>query len=288
MNSDQKINKTAQLLSWLQAVEIGEGDLTTESVAPHSLHVTGKLISDEDGLFCGARVVTELLAPVANQLQLVWHVHDGEELSKNATIFEFSGNGAEILKNRRLITFLVGRLSGLATATRAAVEQLKKYGKKLTAGHDSIPFLEEFDREALQLGGMEIHHQGLYDNVYLTPLHFAYAGAPETVLNRVSEELAEVRKVVKIEVEVNSVALFRRINPLGCDVIHLVNLCKDDIRTIFETCQPNRKPILHLNSMADFEPEYADYFFRYVVLKDLHQQLYFLKNSLIINERSNP
>jgi nicotinate-nucleotide pyrophosphorylase (carboxylating) len=275
----------SRLLNWLQEIEIGAGDLTTESVAPHAFHVQATLLSKSEGLLCGEQIVNQLLAPVANQLALNWQCHDGEPVQPNTPLVNFIGNGAELLKNRHLIEYIVGRLSGLATATQAAVKHLAKYGKKLTASHRNDPFWETFDREAYLLGGMEIHHRGLEDNIYLTPQHFAYAGAPETVIRRVSEELAEVRKVVKIEVEVDSIPLLQQVNACDCDVIHLVGFGKEDIRYIFEKVNLNRKPVIHLPTLLAFEPTYADYFFRYAVIEELHGKPQFFKTKFVINSQ---
>lgn len=275
----------SRLLNLLQEIGIGAGDLTTESVAPHALHVQGTLISGSEGLLCGEQIVTQLFADVANQSELHWLRHDGESIEPNTPLLRFAGNGAELLKNRRLIEYIVSRLSGLATATQAAVTHLAQYGKKLTASHRNDPFWEIFDREAYLLGGMEVHHRGLEDNIYLTPQHFAYAGAPEIVIKRVSEELAEVRKVVKIEVEVDSIDLLQQVNACDCDVIHLVDFNKEDIRYIFEKVDLNRKPVLHLPTLSAFDPIYADYFFRYVVIEDLHGKPQFLQTKFVINSK---
>lgn len=274
-----------QLIGWLQRLEIGEGDLTTESVAPHALYVKGEISAGGAGLLCGQEIVDRLLESARPQLELRWLRHDGAQLQDGTVICQLEGNGAEILQNRRLIVYFLERLSGLASATRNAADFLAQYGKKLTASRQTEPFWEIFDRTAYILGGMEIHHQALQDSIYLTPLHFAYAGSPDAVIRRVGEELGEIRKKYKIEVEVNNLDLLNQVNACDCDVIHLVDFSKEEIQRIFTRVQFNRRPVLHLKRLEDFEPEYADYFFRYTVIEELHLARHVVKMKINFNPK---
>jgi len=268
----------------MKQIEIGEGDLTTESVAPYPLHSSGQLVLLNEALFSGRAVIEKLLAGAGEQVQINWHCEEGNELSAEATIFSFNGNGAEILKIRRLLEWLAGNLSGLATATRASVKILGNYGKKLVAGNSLSPIFEEIERLAFTTGGGEMFFTGISERVYLTRNHFAYAGKPAQVITALSTELGSARKKIKIEVEVNNPAQFEEVNQLDCDVIHLVNFDHDQLCEVFEKLHPNRKPIVHLEKIDDFLPEYADYFFRYVAIEELHRNRHYLPVKLIVTQ----
>jgi len=45
---NSRINK---ILYWMQEIEVGHGDLTTESISPYALHTVGRIIAKSDGLF---------------------------------------------------------------------------------------------------------------------------------------------------------------------------------------------------------------------------------------------
>ncbi|MCK9560255.1 MAG: hypothetical protein M0R44_07400 [Candidatus Marinimicrobia bacterium] len=270
-----------QILNWMKQVEIGEGDLTTESVAPYSLHSAGKLVMLNDALFSGRAVIEKLLESAGQQVKIEWHCEEGAELSADATILTFNGNGAEMLKIRRLLEWLVGSLSGLATATRDSVKFLANHGKKLVAGNSISPVFEEIERSAFTTGGGEMPFIGISERIYLTRNHFIYAGKPAEVIAGLNNELGEARKKLKIEVEVNDPAQFEEINQLDCDIIHLVGFNRDQLREVFEKLHPNRKPIVHFDKIGDFRPEYADYFFRYVAVEDLHRTRHYLPVKLI-------
>ncbi|MFH1214484.1 MAG: hypothetical protein V1681_10370 [Candidatus Neomarinimicrobiota bacterium] len=272
-----------RILNWMKMIEVGEGDLTTESVAPYALHSSGRLVMQNDALFSGRTIIEKLLETTGKQLQIDWQCAEGEELKANATIFEFSGNGAEMLKVRRLIEWLAGSLSGLATATHNTVNVLDGFGKKLVAGIAISPIFEEMERLAFTTGGGQMPFHGLADRIYLTQNHFAYAGNPAKVIAAVSNELGEVRKKIRIETECNNPAQFEELNQLDCDVIHLVGFNHEQLSTVFEQSNPNRKPIVHFETLADFRPEYANYFFRYAAIEELHRTRHYLPAMLIVS-----
>jgi len=274
------------ILNWMKQVEVGEGDLSTESVAPYALHSAGRLVMLNEAMFCGRSVLEKLLEPVGKQVQIDWKCNDGDQLPAGATVYDFSGNGAEILKVRRLIEFITGNLSGLATATRTMAQALKNYGKKLIFGDANAPMFEELERIAFITGGGELLFGSNSERIYLTQNHFAYAGGkPAEVIATVNNEIGAGRKKIKIEVECNTPAQFEELNQLDCDIIHLVGLEHEQLQAVFEDLNPNRKPIVHLRTLGDFRPEYTDYFFRYVAIEELHRVNHYLPVQLIFTGR---
>jgi len=271
------------ILNWMKQVEVGEGDLTTESIAPYALHATGRLVMQNAALFCGRSVLEKLLEPVDKQVQIDWQCNDGDQLTAGATVFDFTGNGAEILKIRLIIEYIAGSLSGLATLTQIATRTVDSYGKKLVFGNALSPINEELERIAFVTGGGELLFGSFAERIYLTQNHFAYAGKPDDVLKTVNDEIGVGRKKIKIEVECNTPEQFEEFNRLDCDVIHLVGLSHEHLQTVFAKLNPNRKPIVHLKTLSDLRPEYSDYFFRYVVIEELHQNYHYLPVKLIFN-----
>lgn len=271
-----------EILNWMQSIEAGSGDLTTETIAPYALHSEGSLIAQDEGLFSGLEILEILFESSGKQLQVSWNKQEGESLRKDNLIFTFQGNGAEVLKNRRLIRWLIGRMSGLATACHKAADFLKPYGKELVQGITVNPIFEVFDAVAFETGGGLWQRNGLNDSVYITQNHLHYANGLEIVLERVNQELGEIRKKIKIEVEVNHALQFEQVKELDIDIIHLVNLSPADINNVFEKQNPVKKPVLHLERLADFQASYADYFFKYCAIEELHKNIQPLNCELII------
>ncbi|MBU4444616.1 hypothetical protein KJ656_05975 [bacterium] len=270
------------VLDWMQNIEVGPGDLTTESVSPYALHSVGSFISKSDGIFSGRDVLEILFESSGKQLKVEWNVNEGDALKTDDILFEFQGNGIDILQNRRLIQWLIGRMSGIATSTKEASEYLESRGKQLVQGARISPIFEVFDRIAFKTGGGIWKRQGLTDSIYLTQQHAQYVGSIEKCLKQVNKELGDTRKAIKIEVEVNTAAQFKQINELDYDVMHLIGMASDQIRDIFEKANPLKKPVLHLENLTDFQEKYTDYFFKYCAVEQLHSNIQYLSNEMKI------
>lgn len=255
----------------MQSMELGHGDLSTEMVSPYALHAAGSVTALYEGIFVGRGVLERLFDESAQPLTIDWQLRDGDEVNTWDVLFEFNGNGAGILKNRRLIAWIIGRMSGTATATRQTVEMLNRYAKTLVQGVSVSPVFEPLDEIAFRTGGGIWKRRGLTDSIYLTQNHFHYSGDPEGTLRQLAAELGDTRRTLKIEVEINSAAEFERFNKLDCDVLHLVGLSGDDIRTVFEILNPIKKPVLHLERREDIQPHFVDYFFKYCAIEELHR-----------------
>ena len=268
-----KLTQVREVLDWMQRIESGSGDLTTETIAPYEFYTEGSFLAQDEGLFSGREILEILFESSGKQLEIFWNKQEGESLQKGALIFSFQGNGVAILNNRRLIQWLIGRMSALATAGHQAVEFLKPYGKELVQGVAVNPIFEVFDAIAFETGGGIWQRNGLNDSVYITQNHLRYADGIEKVLERVNQELGDIRKKIRIEVEVNNAQQFEQVKEMDIDTIHLVGLSQMDIAVVFEKQNPIKKPILHLKRLTDFQAAYTDYFFKYCAIEGLHQNI---------------
>ncbi|MBN2602043.1 MAG: hypothetical protein JXR87_08620 [Candidatus Marinimicrobia bacterium] len=273
------------LLNWMQSIELGPGDLTTETISPYALHSEGSAIALFDGLFSGREALEILFEESGRQLAVEWKVCSGDSVKTGDVLFEFNGNGADILKNRRLIHWIIGRMSGMSTAAATASKLLKANGKGLVQGISENPIFDVFDELAFETGGGIWKRHGLTDSIYVTQEHIRYAGSIDKCLSQLNQEIGDTRKTLKIEIEVNTTEQFKRINEMDYDTLHLVGLTDDDIRNVFESLNPVKKPILHLAKLGDFKAHYADYFFKYCAIEELHRNLELLDNRIVFQNK---
>ena len=260
----------------MQSIELGPGDLSTETISPYALHSAGLAVSQSNGIFLGRQVLELLFEYSGKQLNVKWKIRDGDPVKSGDIIFEFNGNGADILKNRRLICWVIGRMSGLTASVREAVQLLTSNNKILVQGVSVVPIFEVLDEMAFEAGGGIWNRHGLTDSIYITQGHIGYAGSIDKCLNKLNQELGDTRRTLKIEVEVNTAEQFEKINELDYDILHLVDLSEADIKQVFEKLNPVKKPILHLAKLKDFKNHYADYFFKYCAIEELHRDIRFL------------
>jgi len=270
----------------MQSIELGPGDLTTETISPYALHSVGSAIVLSNGLFSGREVLDILFEESGRQLAVDWKVRSGDSVKAGDVLFEFNGNGADVLKNRRLIHWIIGRMSGLATVTAAAVQVLKTSGKVLVQGVSLNPIFEVFDELAFVTGGGIWKRHGLTDSIYVTQEHIHYVGGIDKCLSQLNREIGDTRKVLKIEIEVNTAEQFERINEMDYDILHLVGLTDEDIRKVFESLNPVKKPILHLAKRGDFKAGYADYFFKYCAIEELHTSIDLIDSRIVFQNKS--
>ncbi len=273
-----------KLITWIQETEIGAGDLTTESVAPYALHATGHFIINTAARFSGRPIIERLLAPYQDRLKISWQKAEGEQLQAGDMLFEFQGNGAAILNNRRLIAWIIGRLSRIATDTATAVDFLKEKSKKLVSGRFVSPLYGILDNQAFQTGGGELLPTNLYDSLHITPAHVIYADQNlPGIIKQINQDLGGARKTLHIHVEVNTLDQFREADQCNIDAIHLVNMNPIDIKHIFTKEAPHIRPIMHIKNLKDWQESYTDYFFRYVAVEELHRKIAPLPLELIFD-----
>lgn len=272
----------SRILEWMKEIEIGSGDLTTENVSLYPAHIQCDLVALESGIFSGKEVISALFSPAEDRVKIHWNLNEGDAIQSQTVLCQIEGNGAEILKFQRLFTWIVGRMSGIATATRTAVQFLEKAGKKLAPGTTVSPIFEVIDRIALETGGCVSSKHGLEDAIYVTQNHVKYAGGLEKALNHLQSEIGDIRKKFRFEVEVNTVDQFIEAQKLDCDAIHVVGFSDEEIRQLFEHTDIVKMPILHLNSLSDFRPGFCEYFFRNCAIEALTGDVRLLINQLVI------
>src|SRR6185503_2628103 len=71
---------------------------------------------------------------------------------------------------------LVGRLSGVATATRSLVDAIAGHKAKIVCTRKTTPGLRILEKEAVRLGGGANHRFGLDDAILIKDNHVALAG----------------------------------------------------------------------------------------------------------------
>jgi nicotinate-nucleotide pyrophosphorylase len=174
-------------------------------------------------------------------------------------------------------------MSGIATATRSTRQFLEKAGKKLVPGTTISPIFEVIDRIAQATGGCVNSKHGLEDTIYVTQNHVKYAGGLDKTLNRLEAEIGDIRKKFRFDVEVNTLDQFKEAQKFDCDVIHVIGLSDGEIRELFEHTDITKMPILHLNAISDFKPEFHDYFFRNCAIESLTGDAHPIKNRLIVS-----
>ena len=207
--------------------DIGFGDVTTEALVPAQTRARGVVRVKEPGVVAGldlAARVFRLLDP-----ESVWHarVPDGAFIAEvPCDVAEVAGSARALLSGERVALNLLQRLSGIATAARAAVEAA---GGRLTVldTRKTTPGLRMLEKWAVRVGGASNHRFALYDGVLIKDNHIRVAGG---VAEAVRRARAAVAPGLKIEIEASTLAEALEAVAAGADIILLDNMTPMQMR----------------------------------------------------------
>jgi nicotinate-nucleotide pyrophosphorylase (carboxylating) len=175
------------------------------------------------GLAC-VRLAVQALDPTA---RLAVRVDDGRDAEPGQAIAEVEANARALLTAERTALNLLGRLSGVATLTRAYVRAVEGTRAVIVDTRKTTPGLRALEKYAVRCGGGVNHRFGLDDAILIKDNHVAAAGG-------VAEALQRARRIAghltPIEVEVDSLAQLEQALPFAPQVILLDNFGLDDLR----------------------------------------------------------
>ena len=175
------------------------------------------------GLDC-ARLAIAALDPRAT-FEII--VPDGADAEAGAALARVNGNARAILSAERVALNLLGRLSGVATLTRAYVRAVEGTKARIVCTRKTTPGLRALEKYAVRCGGGINHRFGLDDAILIKDNHVAACGGIAPALDRAR---AAAGHLMKIEVEVDSLAQLDQALPFRPDVIMLDNFSLADLR----------------------------------------------------------
>lgn len=205
--------------------DIGEGDVTTESIVPADHRSEASIIAKEECVIAGhafVRKVFETLDPDVVYEELV---KDGSLAEKGARVSRVRAHTRTILTGERVALNVFQRLSGIATATRAFVRAAEGTGTRILDTRKTSPGMRAMEKYAVRAGGGHNHRFGLYDMALVKENHVAIAGS-------IKEAVARIRKrsSVALEVEVRNMEELREALEERVDRIMLDNWKDEEIR----------------------------------------------------------
>lgn len=203
------------------------GDLTTDAIVPADAVAETRLVSRQEGVLAGldlARLAFQAMDP---GISFSASLRDGADLSPGTEIARLHGNARAMLTAERVALNFLCHLSGVATATASIARAISGYGARVTCTRKTLPGLRAVQKYAVRVGGGSNHRFGLDDAVLIKDNHIALAGG---VANAVQRARAGVGHMVKIELEVDTLAQLDVALSLGVDVVLLDNMSLDDLR----------------------------------------------------------
>lgn len=206
--------------------DIGDGDITTESIINSDAMLRGKIIAKENGIIAGLEIAKSAFSQIDEDLIFEQYVEDGEYIISNTELAQILGNGQAILSSERLVLNLIQRMAGIATLTRKYVDRVKGTKAKILDTRKTAPGLRILDKQAVKLGGGENHRFGLYDMFLVKENHITAAGS---IAQAVDKIISGNKEDLLIEVEVKNATELKEALALKIDRILLDNMTMNEL-----------------------------------------------------------
>jgi nicotinate-nucleotide pyrophosphorylase (carboxylating) len=224
--------------SWF-AEDLGhECDWTSVALVPAGATAELDVVARRPGVVAGLEAAA-IVARVADE-QLEWRslVADGAVVAAGAVVATLGGPTRSVLTAERVVLNLLGRMSGVATATRQLVDAVAGTPCRIYDTRKTVPGWRLLDKLAVRLGGGWNHRMGLYDAILIKDNHLAAAAesdlGPAAAVLRARQFVAATfppqrAADVVVEIEVDSLEQLKAALPAGPDVVLLDNMPPDEI-----------------------------------------------------------
>jgi nicotinate-nucleotide pyrophosphorylase (carboxylating) len=203
------------------------GDITTDAVVPGETRAETALVARAPGLVVGLDLALLAFKLVDPAIVAIILRPDGSCLSPGDVIATVAGPARGILTAERVALNFLCHLSGIATATAKIVETVRDYRARITCTRKTTPGLRAVQKYAVRVGGGANHRFGLDDAVLIKDNHIAAAGGIRSAVERVR---ASIGHLVKVEVEVDTLAQLEEAMAVGVDAVLLDNMRPEELR----------------------------------------------------------
>lgn len=203
------------------------GDITADAIVPADQRSSLALRARQPGVVAGLDVARCAFQSISPAIRIEIERPDGSVVAPGDTIATINGPARALLTGERTALNFLCHLSGVATATASLVSAVKGTRAQIVCTRKTTPGLRALEKYAVRAGGGGNHRFGLDDAVLIKDNHIALAGGIRTAIARAK---AHVGHLVKIEVEVDTLAQLEQALALGIDAVLLDNMTTNDLR----------------------------------------------------------
>ena len=203
------------------------GDLTTDAIVAKERHATTVLAARQQGIVAGLDLAMLAFKLIDPSVEMTVERADGSEVAQGETIASVSGPARAILTAERTALNFLCHLSGIATATASIVNAVHGHKAKIVCTRKTTPGLRAIEKYAVRAGGGSNHRFGLDDAILIKDNHIAIAGGIRPAMERAR---MSVGHLVKVEIEVDTLAQLEEALALAPDAVLLDNMSLDELR----------------------------------------------------------
>jgi nicotinate-nucleotide pyrophosphorylase (carboxylating) len=197
------------------------GDITTDATVPAETTASAVIATRKPGVVSGLDLAEEAFHSLCSSISFKRLHDDGAVVAARTDIARVTGKARAILAGERVALNFMGRMSGIATLTRAYVDAIAGTRAIIVDTRKTTPGLRAFEKYAVRCGGGQNHRTGLFDAILIKDNHIAAAGG---VAQAVRSARVRAGHMVKIEVEVDTLDQLREALLHDIDVVLLDNM----------------------------------------------------------------
>jgi len=203
------------------------GDLTTDTIVPAAAGARMTIRGRQPGVLAGMDLVRLAVRIVDPAIMLRIDKPDGSRLAAGDVVGTLEGPARGLLTAERTALNFLCHLSGIATVTRSIADAIRGYPAQIVDTRKTTPGLRAVEKYAVRVGGGGNHRFGLDDAVLIKDNHIAVAGGIKPAIERAR---AGTGHLVKIEVEVDTLAQLEEALAVGVDAVLLDNMGPELLR----------------------------------------------------------
>ncbi|PKL64438.1 MAG: nicotinate-nucleotide diphosphorylase (carboxylating) [Methanomicrobiales archaeon HGW-Methanomicrobiales-3] len=194
------------------------GDLTSDVIIP-DVDTRAVIRAEEAGVVAGLTEATTLFSHFL--VRVTPAKKDGDTVRPGEILLTLEGSAKRILLVERTALNIIGRMSGIATRTRALGDlvRAKKPACRIAATRKTCPGFGALDKKAVIIGGGDPHRTNLSEGFLIKDNHLALVPIPEAIRRAKAYSIYK-----KVEVEVESADDAVLAAESGTDIIMLDNM----------------------------------------------------------------
>ena len=209
----------------------GRGDVTSQATIPATAERSFELRSREAGILAGTAAASTAFSLVDEGLIVEWRLREGDRLEPGSVIASVQGAARSILTTERTVLNFLGRLSGIASLTRAYVDAVTGTGAKIAHTRKTTPGLRALEMAAVVAGGGARHRFGLDDAILIKDNHVAVCGGVGPAVEKARRFAGHMTRVA---VEVDRLEQFDEALEAGAECVMLDNFTLDALKVAVE------------------------------------------------------
>ncbi len=222
----------AKVVARALSEDLGDrGDITSEACVPETARSEALVVARASGVIAGLDVAGYVFSTIDHDVRYEKLVQDGDLVEADDHVARVAGPSRSVLTAERTALNLLGRMSGVATATAGLVDLVAGTGAAITDTRKTMPGLRALDKYAVRAGGGVNHRFGLYDAVMIKDNHIIAAGG---IVGAVEAARAAVGDDVLVVVEVADLDQLGQALETEADRVLLDNMGVDQLRAAVE------------------------------------------------------